>query len=239
MTSDLPPGSLPWHHVHLTAEDRARSGRWYVDHLGAEDGGATKRSVNLRYASNVIQIQSRAVAKQGAASLDRIGIGCPDIDVAVAGAIGDGAKLLSESDRCVLLEDPDGIRVELVEAEEPTFSHVQISTSDPQSMQRWYANNLGGVAGGCPWDRTRLGVGYDTMWMSFTEEPVETKETRPIDHIGFFTAELDATSARLERVGAPFPIPPRPFNTVRLAFFEDPGGIWVELVELPGGKIPK
>ena len=98
---------------------------------------------------------------------------------------------------------------------------------------------FGGVAGTCPWDPSRLGVGYDTMWISFTSEPVEAEETRPIDHIGFFTSELDATSARLEEIGAPFPIPPRPFNTVRLAFFEDPGGIWVELVELPGGRIPK
>ena len=216
-----------------------RSGQWYVDHLGAGDGGATKRSVNLRYGSNVIQVQSRAVATQGSASLDCIGIGCADIDATVASAIGDGAKVLTESEAGVLLEDPDGIRVELVEAAEPTFSHVQISTSDPESMQSWYAEHLGGVAGTCPWDPSRLGVGYDTMWMSFTSEPVEAKDTRPIDHIGFFTSELDTTSARLEEIGAPFPIPPRPFNTVRLAFFEDPGGIWVELVELPGGRIPK
>ena len=238
MTEHLPTGSLPWHHVHLTHEDRDRSAHWYVDHLGASDGGATKRSVSLRYGSNIIQIQSRAVATQGSASLDRIGLGCPDIDATVASAVSDGAKLLWGSDN-VLLEDPDGTRIELIEAAEPTFSHVQISTSDPESMQRWYAEMLGGTAGPCPWDESRLVVAFDTMRMSFTPEPVETKEARPIDHIGFFTSELDATSARLEEAGAPFPIPPRPFNTVRIAFFEDPGGIWVELVELPGGRIPK
>jgi catechol 2,3-dioxygenase-like lactoylglutathione lyase family enzyme len=82
---------------------------------------------------------------------------------------------------------------------------------------------------------------YDTIQIVFAkiEPDVAATVGRPIDHLGWYTDDLDATFERLSANSVSFPIPPREFGQVRLAFAEDPCGIWVELVEPPDGIIAK
>ena len=102
--------------------------------------------------------------------------------------------------------------------------------------------NLGGEVITCPWNKNYLAVHYDTMWMAFgkSEKTIaRTPALRPICHIGWYTNDMDNTVKRMIAAGGKFPIPVRQFGMVRLAFAEDPSGLWVELVEPPGGRIPK
>jgi len=69
--------------------------------------------------------------------------------------------------------------------------------------------------------------------------PVSSTIERPIDHLGWYTDDLDASFTHLSANGVKFPVKPREFGQVRLAFAEDPGGNWIELLEPPKGIIKK
>lgn len=141
-----------------------------------------------------------------------------------------------------LIDDPWGTRIQFIQSNTQGFHHVLINCTDPSASARWYALNLGGEVVTCPWDRGYLAVQYDTMWMTFGQNEKVTAshpDNRPICHIGWYTDDIESTAKRMISTGCHFPVPVRPFGTVQLAFAEDPSGLWVELVEPPGGKLPK
>ena len=91
----------------------------------------------------------------------------------------------------------------------------------------------------CEWDKTRLALEYDTMLIVFNpvNSTVSSSSKRTIDHLGWYTDDVDGVFHQLSVNGVNFPGKPRDYGTVRLAFAEDPCGIWIELHILPkGGK---
>jgi hypothetical protein len=68
---------------------------------------------------------------------------------------------------------------------------------------------------------------------------VSSLRERPIHHLGWYTNNLDDLFQKMSSKGINFPIKPREFGPVRLAFAEDPCGIWIELLEPPNGIIRK
>ena len=93
----------------------------------------------------------------------------------------------------------------------------------------------------CEWDDNRLALAYDTMLIVFNSatSPVFSTAERIIDHLGWYTDDLDAIFRRLSVNGIRFPVKPRTFGPVRLAFMEDPCGNWIEILEPPNGIITK
>lgn len=231
--------SLPWHHVHLTHENRTEVALWYSRYLGAHRGKGTRRSENLWYDTNLVQVQSdTAIQPPRTGEFGHIGLASPDISKVMQTAVDAGAKHIGDN----LIEDPWGTRIQLVESESIGFHHLLINCDDPAESSGWYAANLGGEVVTCPWDNDYPSIRYDTMWLVFGQgEKGETghQAARPIDHIGWYTSDIDKTVEGMLSSGCTFPVPTRIFGSARLAFAEDPSGLWIELVEPPGGILPK
>jgi len=230
---------LPWHHIHLTHENRADSADWYVKHLGARKGEGTPRSENLWYDKNLVQVQSdTGIKPPKTGEIDHIGIGVTNVSLHVGRAVNAGAEAVGDG----MIVDPWGTRIQLVESDRPEFHHLMILCPEPQESGEWYAEHLGGELEASPLSGSDYAIRYDTMWLAFRQgTPAQTgpDQIRPIDHIGWYTPDIEQTVGDMVAAGCRFPVPTRPFGSVRLAFAEDPTGLWVELVELPGGRIPK
>jgi hypothetical protein len=75
--------------------------------------------------------------------------------------------------------------------------------------------------------------------MFIIKSPISSTGERIIDHLGWYTEDLDTTFHQLSTNSVHFPVLPREFGPVRLAFAEDPCGNWIELLEPPNGIIMK
>ncbi|MHA1727495.1 MAG: VOC family protein [Promethearchaeota archaeon] len=233
---------LPWHHVHITLKNRKAAARWHEEHTPAKLNQPTKRSENLVYGPNLLQIQSTAVApKPNDAHIDSIGIGVSNITDAIADWQSAGGSINFHTHQTALVQDPWGVSFELVEMSRTGYTHINITAVKPEQLRDWYESNLGGKRITCEWDNTRLVLSYDTMLIVFNSAsiPISSTAERTIDHLGWYTDDLDATFRQLSVNGVNFSVKPRGFGPVRLAFIEDPCGIWIELLEPPNGIITK
>jgi catechol 2,3-dioxygenase-like lactoylglutathione lyase family enzyme len=230
---------LPWHHVHLTHKNRESVARWYARHLGARRGKGTERSENLWYGNNLVQVQSdTAIKPSQKGALGHIGLGTPRISETISTAVQAGATRMGKK----LIADPWGTLIQFVRSEKAEFHHLRILCMDPAASGQWYATHMGGAVVVCPWETEDLAIRYDTMWLVLGRAAsirTVSSDSRPICHAGWYTSNIDKTVDSMLAAGCKFPVPIMPFGPVRLAFAEDPSGLWVELLEPPGGKIPK
>lgn len=234
--------SLPWHHVHITITEREAAAHWHEQNSPAKRGQPTKRSENLYCGSNLLQIQSTAVAPvSNDTCIDSIGIGVLNVIESVTNWKSAGGSISVRMDRIALVQDPWGVPFELVERSSVGYTHINIATKTPEQLLDWYESNLGGARVICEWDTDRFVLAYDTMLLTFQQaiSPVSSTDERFIDHLGWYTEDLDTTFHRLSANGVHFPVTPRDFGPVRLAFVEDPCGNWIELLEPPDGILRK
>jgi catechol 2,3-dioxygenase-like lactoylglutathione lyase family enzyme len=207
---------------------------WYVDYLGAFRGTPTKRSENLWYGGNLVQVQSR-YAVEPSGEVDHLGLGTPDVQGAITRVIAAGGQRLDRD----FITDPFGTRIQLVQAQEWCFHHAELVAREPQQLADWYALNFGGKVVVCPWDADKLAIAYDSMWLVLRSgEPRNDPPGRPICHCGWYTENMQKTVGEMMANGCQFAIPPRQFGAVQIAFVEDPSGLLIELVE-PSGEHPR
>ena len=232
---------LPWHHVHVTLADRETAAKWHDQHTPARRIQPTKRSENLFYGPNLLQIQSTAVAPEPRDGyIESIGIGVLNLSETVAEWESVGGTIDVLTSNYAKVQDPWGLPFELVEKSPGGYTHINITTVALEQLRDWYEKNLGGLRVTCEWDNTRLALEYDTMLIVF--QPVNStvlsygKPT--IDHLGWYTDDVDGIFDQLSMNGVYFPGKPRDYGLVRLAFAEDPCGIWIELHILPKGGKP-
>ena len=228
----------PWHHIHATVDDREAAAIWHEKHTGARRNKPSPRSENLYYGPNLLQFQSEAVAKEPkSATIDSIGLSTPNLPEMLSSWTAADGKILSQQKETSQVLDPWGVAFELVEANAAGQTHLNISTGDPDSLLSWYESNLGGERGDCAWDSNRSGLNFDTITLFFQESKFQKHKHPwgPIDHIGWITHDLDDTFEKLTDNNVKFTAKPREFGIVRLAFFIDPCGILIELVEPPEG----
>jgi catechol 2,3-dioxygenase-like lactoylglutathione lyase family enzyme len=230
---------LPWHHIHLTHKNREEVADWYIRYLGARRGPGTKRSENLWYDDNLIQVQSdTGIKPPKTGEFGHLGLAFPDVSQVIQTSVDGGASLVEDNQ----ILDPWGTPIQLVESESLGFHHLLILCHGPVESADWYALHLGGEVVACPWHKDYPAIRYDTMWLVFGKAfsaEINPLTPRPICHAGWFTPDIDRTVGEMLASGCSFPVPIRPFGPVRLAFTRDPSGLWIELVEPPGGKIPK
>ncbi len=137
---------------------------------------------------------------------------------------------------------PDGIRVEIFG--DPSLStpvamnHIHLYPADIPAMQAWYAKTFGGVAG----KRARVArpgwidcVDLPGVNLSFSEGEKNLVPTkgRSLDHIGFDVTNLEPFLQKLQAQGIKLDSGPRsvPDSKVRVAFFTDPWGTYIEVTE--------
>jgi catechol 2,3-dioxygenase-like lactoylglutathione lyase family enzyme len=233
---------LPWHHVHITLIDREAAAIWHDEHSPAKRIMPTKRSEQLYSGPNLLQIQSTAVApKSHDGFIDSIGLGVLNLAEVITDWQSSGGVVVKRTDNTAWLQDPWGVHFELIERSVAGYTHINIAVKTPEQLCDWYQSNLGGKRVICEWNKNSLALEYDTMLLVFIPMSSSLFPTveRLLDHMGWYTKDLDAIYKYLSSNGVKFPVPPRTFGPVRLAFLEDPCGCWIELVEPPNGIISK
>jgi len=127
------------------------------------------------------------------------------------------------------------------------FQHVTISVSDVSRSLAFYRDLLGFPALGRLYYRNKvglvidfLGLGNDTILEIFSFQNATTKPSEwvaddlqlGLRHIGFKVRDVDEVTARLKAAGVPFTLEPMDAaGGVRIAFFRDPDGNSLEIVQ--------
>lgn len=132
---------------------------------------------------------------------------------------------------------PDGLRIEM--QEDVTLSakampnHIHFQTPDFEKLLDWYVATFSVTKRNRGTITTTADAGSVNMSFANSRTPVVATKGRTIDHIGFEVDNLEAFCKQLEAKGITFD---RPFRDVpaiglKIAFFTDPSGTYIELTE--------
>ena len=232
-------GITGYHNIHIAATDPEAAVEWYMKYLGAVD--ANTGATAVKFGGTFVVFRKTDVAKRSVGSvIDHYGISVPDIEAAMKRLEGSGATILEPIRdlpglfKLAFIEDPFGAKVELVQdAEWPGFHHIHLRVPDPTATLAWYANMVGGT-------RDTLkgqieGLRYGGVWLVAQDSEGETlapSADRSIQNVGWTIVDMDEAVAAFKAVGAKTLVEPVTVNdALKLAFFEDPNGVSVEVLQ--------
>ncbi|MDH4062754.1 MAG: VOC family protein [Acidobacteriota bacterium] len=132
---------------------------------------------------------------------------------------------------------PDGLRIEM--QEDTTMSaksipnHIHFWTPEFVQLLDWYADTFSLVKRNRGSIKTTADAGSVNLSYQTSRDPVVGTKGRVIDHIGFEVKDLAAFCKQLEAKGVTFDVPYRevPAIGLKIAFFTDPAGVYIELTE--------
>lgn len=132
---------------------------------------------------------------------------------------------------------PDGLRIEM--QEDTTLSaksvpnHIHFWTPDFVQLLDWYVDTFSLTQRNRGSIRTTADAGTVNLSYQTSQTPVVGTRGRVIDHIGFEVKDLAAFCKQLEAKGIKFDVPFRevPAIGLKIAFFTDPAGVYIELTE--------
>jgi catechol 2,3-dioxygenase-like lactoylglutathione lyase family enzyme len=225
--------------VHIRVGDPAQARDWYVKYLGATAGEAPTQ---VFFGKMLIAIVKTDKPQPSAGSaIDHIGLSFPDLDAKMNELQSAGVKIVTPARdvpglfKLGFIEDPWGVRIELVQdAERLGFHHVHLSAPDPDAALKWYDEMLGG-------QRDKLkgridGLRYDGIWLlvakSGAAAPAASGE-RAVMSVGWQIRDINQASTAFRARGAKAVVEPRAIGKLWYAFFEDPNGARVELLQRP------
>jgi catechol 2,3-dioxygenase-like lactoylglutathione lyase family enzyme len=172
--------------------------------------------------------------------IDHIAVSYPDVNARLKSLDGSGATIVTTPGDAPgpftsrFIEDPWGVRIELLQDPDRVgFHHVHLRVADPAATLRWYHEAFGG-------EPSRLngrvdGVRFGPVWL-FAEKssvtPAPSAE-RAIQNVAWEVVDVDEAATALKARGVKVVIEPRFAGAVRYAFFEDPNGVRVELLQRP------
>jgi catechol 2,3-dioxygenase-like lactoylglutathione lyase family enzyme len=122
--------------------------------------------------------------------------------------------------------------------------HVSLSTSDMARLRAFYGDTLGLPIVGKFADH-RIDF-FDAGGVAIEIEEVDSSSPGAgrtgWNHVAWEVADVDATYAELSARGVPFHVPPEDFPpgrpSTRIAFFADPDGNVVELIQPLASRYP-
>lgn len=132
---------------------------------------------------------------------------------------------------------PDGLRLEMQEdktlAAKAIPNHIHFQTPDYVSLLDWYVSTFSVTKRKRGTIETTADAGTVNMSFANSRNPVVGTKGRVIDHIGFEVDNLEAFCKQLEAKGIVFERPYRdvPALGLKIAFFTDPSGTYIELTE--------
>jgi len=132
---------------------------------------------------------------------------------------------------------PDGLRIEM--QEDTTLSaraipnHIHFWTPEFEQLLDWYVDTFSLTRRVRGKIRTTADAGTMNLSFQTSRTPVVGTKGRVIDHIGFEVDDLAAFCKKLEAMGITFDVPSRevPSIGLKIAFFTDPSGVYIELTE--------
>ena len=229
--------AIDYDNVHIRVLDPEKAAAWYVSALGATMSKPPVAGTGqVTFGSNVITItKGDSVVPSTGTMIDHFGISYTDLDAAVKKAEAAGAKVTSpprESPgifRYAYIEDPWGVRIEMVEdIERLGFHHVHLRVADPAATLAWYEQNFGGEAAKL---RGRLdGVRFNGVWL-FAMAGADAPAPTAIQLVAMRVNDVDAALKGLNANGVKTVAEPRELPALRYAFVQDPNGIRVEIVK--------
>jgi catechol 2,3-dioxygenase-like lactoylglutathione lyase family enzyme len=225
--------------VHIRVSDPAQARDWYVKHLGATAGEAPGQ---VFFGKMLIAIVKTDKPQPSAGSaIDHIGLSFPDLDAKVKELEAAGVKIVTPIRdvpglfKLGFIEDPWGVKIELVQdTERLGFHHVHLSAPDPDAALKWYEDMLGGRHDKL---RGRIdGLRYDGIWLlvakSGAAAPAPSGE-RAVMSVGWQIRDINQAATAFKAKGAKVVVEPRAIGKLWYAFFEDPNGARVELLQRP------
>ncbi|MEZ5288297.1 MAG: VOC family protein [Vicinamibacterales bacterium] len=132
---------------------------------------------------------------------------------------------------------PDGLRIEMREdttLDVPAVpNHVHLWTPEFESLLDWYVDTFSLTRRARGRIKTTADAGTMNLSFQTSRTPVVGTKGRVIDHIGFEVDDLAAFCKQLEARGIRFDVPFRevPAIGLKIAFFTDPSGAYIELTE--------
>jgi catechol 2,3-dioxygenase-like lactoylglutathione lyase family enzyme len=229
--------------VHIRVADPAQARDWYINHLGATAGDSPAQ---VLFGNMLIAIVKTDKPQPSAGSaIDHIGLSFSDVDAKMKELQAAGVKIVTPARdvpglfKIGFIEDPWGVKIELVQdAERLGFHHVHLSAPDPEASLKWYEDMLGG-------QREKLkgridGLRYNGIWLLVAKSatpPVSSGE-RAVMSVGWTIRDINEATAAFKQKGTTTVVEPRAIGKLWYAFFEDPNGTRVELLQRPAQATP-
>lgn len=243
--------------LNVTSVDEHK--RFWVDTLGGEivtlgDGAAEA----IRFPGVFLFLEQQApTGPTRGTTFDHIGFAVPDVPAAAARAVEagytrtvgrepgpgqpDSPPTAGEYGQFEYLIGPDGVKIELVTAEEgaPPIAHhhVHFVNRDFVGMGQWFMRALNATQRPGPeydffFGADLPGVGYMLNFFSWLpEQELVGTAGRAVDHVGFEVRDLQAYAAGLEARGIAVTEPYRVEDGLGIVVLTDPWGTVVELTE--------
>src|SRR5262245_42658054 len=225
--------------VHIRVGDPAQARDWYIKNLGATAG---ESATQVYFGKMLIAIVKTDKPQPSAGSaIDHIGLSFADLEAKMKDLQAAGVKVVTPLRdapglfKLAFIEDPWGVKIELVQdAEQLGFHHVHLSAPDPEASLKWYEDMVGGK-------RDKLkgridGLRYNGIWLlaakSGATAPVSSAE-RAVMSVGWTIKDMNQAAGAFKAKGAKVAVEPRAIGKLWYAFFEDPNGARVELLQRP------
>jgi catechol 2,3-dioxygenase-like lactoylglutathione lyase family enzyme len=238
VAADPAAPNLAIDNVHIRVADPAQAREWYIKHLGATAGEGTQ----MYFGKMLIAIVKTDKPQPSAGSaIDHIGLSFADLDTKMKELQAAGVKVLTPMRdvpglfKIGFIEDPWGVKIELAQDPERLgFHHIHLSAPDPAASLKWYEDMLGG-------QRDKLkgqidGLRYDGIWLlvakSGATAPVSSGE-RAVMSVGWTVRDIKQADAAFNARGTRAVVEPRAIGKLWYAFYEDPSGARVELLQRP------
>ena len=237
--------AIAFHNVHVRVTDAEKAAAWYVAHLGARPGDVPFRV--LFGEVFLIFFKDPAAGVRAGGTLDHFGVTVADVGRKVKELQAAGARIARTPGRkhgafkSVMMEDPWGVRIELLQDPRPAvLHHVHLNVRDPRAALAQMRATFGGRA---EYSGTRLqALRYADVrvYADNVQKPQPGDAHR--NHsvmwcLALGVADIDAAYTALVEAGINVPVGPgstpimgRP---VKYVFVDVPGDIDVELLERP------
>ena len=238
IAADPAAPNLAIDNIHIRVADPAQARDWYIKHLGATAG---ESGTQVFFGKMLIAIVKTDAPQPSAGSaIDHVGLSFADLDAKMKELQAAGVKIVSPLRdvpglfKLAFIEDPWGVKLELVQdAERLGFHHIHLSAQDPAASLKWYEDMLGG-------QRDKLkgridGLRYDGIWLltSKSEAAPAPSGGRAVMSVGWRIRDINQAATAFKAKGAKTVVEPRAIGKLWYAFFEDPNGAQVELLQRP------
>ncbi len=234
--STRPVRALRYDQVHFGVPDPERAAEWYRERFG---GVRIQEAVDPRVmlgTTRLIFLRAEHAGPSAGSVFDHIAFTASDVDAAAGALVVAGARLVEPAHdesggRTALLDDPWGIRIELVQGSGPAIlDHVHLRVPDPDRTMQWYIDAFGGETGRV---RGVEGVRYGPQghWLLMDAGRGAPSAGRAIDHLGWDTPDVQQSYGHLKGRGVSFLTEPRSFGGGGAFFIEGQNGDKLEVVQ--------
>jgi catechol 2,3-dioxygenase-like lactoylglutathione lyase family enzyme/mannose-6-phosphate isomerase-like protein (cupin superfamily) len=240
--SSVNKAGVTFGHVHLNVPDIEVHKRLFVDVFG---GAFVQKGPlsTVKFPGMIIAFrQGPTTGPTQGTVMDHFGFKVRDIAAMLQTLRGMGYEVQREFTGAegfpnAYVLGPDGLRIEMQEDKtlnsKAIPNHIHFWTADYVKLLDWYADTFALTKRKRGTIETTADAGTVNLSFADSPKPVVPTKGRTIDHIGFEVKDIDAFVKQLEAKGIKLDAPVRdvPSIGLKVAFFTDPSGTYIELTE--------